>query len=190
MQCRSVLVIIFFAVQLFRNEITSKQGSLVTNFENYAFIDANNLHLGTRDAGWIPDYFKLLQYLKSRYNVTKAFYFIGKKVEEQQLYDTLISFGYKVIFRPPQIINGELKANCDTDLVLHCMIEYNNYNKAVIISGDGDFCSLVEYLKENEKLRMVLVPNKKKFSHLLAKASKGQMCSMDDLKETLAHSTF
>ncbi len=55
-------------------------------FNNYAFIDGNNLHLGTRDAGWIPDYSKLREYLRIRYNVGKAFYFIGEKDDEKDLY--------------------------------------------------------------------------------------------------------
>ena len=156
-------------------------------FENYAFIDANNLHLGTRDAGWIPDYFKLRKHLKDRYNCTKVFYFIGEKEGEEQLYDTLKSYGYTLILRPTYISKGVVKGNCDVDLTLHCMLEYDNFNKAVIITGDGDFYSLIKHLKINNKLRMLLVPNKEKFAEILPKAANGQFCSMDDLKWALAH---
>jgi uncharacterized LabA/DUF88 family protein len=163
----------------------------MNTYENYAFIDANNLILGTRDAGWIPDHFKLREYLRDRYNVVKAFYFIGKRDDKQDLYDSLKRSGYELIFKPTYIsTDGNIKGNCDAELVLHCMIEYNNFNKAVIITGDGDFYCLVKYLKENAKLRMLIAPNKTKFSELLPKASQGQFCTMDDLKYTLAHSIF
>jgi len=50
------------------------------------------------------------------------------------------------------------------------MIEYTNYDKAVIVSGDGDFYCLVEYLIKNNKLLKIIVPNKK-YSSLLRKFS-------------------
>lgn len=154
-------------------------------FNNFAFIDANNLHLGTRDAGWIPNYKKLREYLKFRYNVGKAFYFIGYKKDDENLYNSLKKDGYILIHKPTYIVNGVLKGNCDAELVLHCMIEYNNFNKAVIISGDGDFYCLVKYLCDNRKLRKVLVPNKEKFSELLPKAAQGNFNLLEDVKHEL-----
>ncbi|MBI4999221.1 hypothetical protein HZB97_00435 [Candidatus Gottesmanbacteria bacterium] len=44
------------------------------------------------------------------------------------------------------------------------MIEFPNYNKAIIISGDGDFHCLIEYLKKKKKLARVLIPNRQKYS--------------------------
>lgn len=68
--------------------------------------------------------------------------------------------------------NGKLKikGNVDAELVLHTMIEYNNYDKAIIVSGDGDFYCLAEHLAKNEKLLKIIVPNKK-YSSLLRKFS-------------------
>jgi len=48
------------------------------------------------------------------------------------------------------------------------MIEYENYDKAIIVSGDGDFHCLIEYLESNSKLAKIIVPNKK-YSSLLRK---------------------
>jgi uncharacterized LabA/DUF88 family protein len=62
-----------------------------------------------------------------------------------------------------------IKGNVDAELVLHAMIEWNNYDKALIVSGDGDFHCLVEHLLKNNKLLGVLVPNQNKFSSLLRK---------------------
>jgi len=61
---------------------------------------------------------------------------------------------------------SQVKGNIDADLVLYAMKELKNYDKAVIVSGDGDFFSLVEYLAQEKKLLKLLVPNRR-FSTLL-----------------------
>ena len=63
------------------------------------------------------------------------------------------------------------KGNCDADLVLRAMIEYPNYDKAVIVSGDGDYYSLVDYLKSKGKLEQLLIPNEFRYSALLKKVN-------------------
>lgn len=52
-----------------------------------------------------------------------------------------------------------VKGNVDADLVLWVMKEMPNYSKAVLVSGDGDFYSLVEYLDSQNKLLKLLAPN-------------------------------
>ena len=59
------------------------------------------------------------------------------------------------------------KGNCDAELVLQAMIEFKNYSKAIIVSGDGDFQCLAKYLYEQDKLGVLLVPNQKRYSALL-----------------------
>ena len=49
------------------------------------------------------------------------------------------------------------------------MIEFPNYDEAIIVSGDGDFYCLVEYLASKKKLGRVIVPNRLKYSALLRK---------------------
>lgn len=78
--------------------------------------------------------------------------------------------GYVLIFRPTlQDKKGIIKGNCDAELVLHCMIQYQNFDKAIIVSGDGDFYCLVRYLKKKGKLLRIGIPNKRKYSALLNK---------------------
>jgi uncharacterized LabA/DUF88 family protein len=74
------------------------------------------------------------------------------------------------VFKPTfDFKDGKVKGNVDAELVLHSMIEWNNYNKAVIVTGDGDFYCLIEYLKQKDKLKRILIPNKYKYSTLLKK---------------------
>ena len=135
---------------------------------NYAFIDSQNLNLSIRELGWVLDFKRFHTYLKEKYAVDKAFLFIGFVESNKGLYDFLSSTGYTCIFKPTlEYKNGTTKGNCDAELVLHTMIEYPNFNKAVIVTGDGDFYCLVKYLIEKDKLQSVLIPNKFKFSALL-----------------------
>ena len=66
------------------------------------------------------------------------------------------------------------------------MIDYPNYDKAVIVSSDGDFYSLARYLYDNDKLSAVLSPHRKTCSSLLRKSAKDKMAYMDTLQEKLA----
>ena len=140
---------------------------------NYAFIDSQNLYLGIKSQGWKLDYARFRVYLKEKYDVGKAFLFIGYVRGNEALYTEFQKAGFLVIFKPIlEIKKGNrlvIKGNVDAELVLHTMIEYKNFDAAVIISGDGDFHCLLEYLEEKNKLQKLLVPNKSGFSHLLRK---------------------
>ena len=106
--------------------------------------------------------------MEDKYNITKAFIFIGYVVTNESIYARLQNYGYILIFKPTLILpDGKPKGNIDAELVLHSMIEYPNYDKAVIISGDGDFYCLIEYLKSRDKLLKLVIPNRYSFSSLL-----------------------
>lgn len=143
---------------------------------NYAFIDSQNLNLGVKSSGWKIDYRKFRLYLKNKFNVTQAFMFIGLVSNNQKLYTALQQAGFVLVFKPTvrYFENGKetVKGNVDAELVLHASaIEYNNYNKAIIVSGDGDFACLTEFLAKNDKLLRIITPNKK-YSKLLKPYSK------------------
>ncbi|KKR79451.1 MAG: hypothetical protein UU24_C0008G0014 [Candidatus Nomurabacteria bacterium GW2011_GWA2_40_9] len=153
---------------------------------NYAFIDAQNVHLGIKSLGWDLDWKKFRIHLKEKYNITTAYLFIGFIQTNQNLYSSLQKAGYILIFKPI-IFDGEgkVKGNCDADLVLHSVLEKDNYDKAIIVTSDGDFYSLVRYLYENHKLLCVLSPYVKTCSKLLKKEAKEKIYSMDNLKKKL-----
>ncbi|PJA56090.1 hypothetical protein CO165_00135 [Candidatus Roizmanbacteria bacterium CG_4_9_14_3_um_filter_33_18] len=130
----------------------------------YAFIDSQNLNLGVQSQGWKLDWRKFRQYLRNKYSVIKAYLFIGHVAGNESLYAFLQECGYILIFKPTlehRIKDKiKIKGNVDAELVLHTMIQYKNYDMALIVSGDGDFYCLVEYLAKNKKLLKVLAPTK------------------------------
>jgi len=140
----------------------------MVNKPNYAFIDSQNLNLGVRELGWKIDFKRFRIYLREKYNVEQAYLFIGYMHQNDGMYEAFKNYGFICIFRPTLTNkDGTTKGNCDAELVLHAMIQYENYSKAVIVSGDGDFQCLAKYLYENDKLGILLVPNQKKYSALL-----------------------
>lgn len=139
-------------------------------FTNYAFIDSQNLHLGIKDQGWELDFARFRVYLKDKYDIKKALLFIGYVKGNEGLYKYLQESGYVCIFKPTlELPDSEVKGNVDAELVLHTMIHINDFARALIVTGDGDFHCLVEYLLEQEKLLALMVPNHKKYSALLKK---------------------
>lgn len=147
----------------------------------YAFIDSQNLNLGTRKdiyrknrcvyRGWKLDFSKFYKYLINKHKVTKAFLFIGLVPENENLYLNLRAYGYTLIFKntvPDQ--SGKIKGNVDAEIVLHAAaIEFKNFDKAIFVSGDGDFACLYEFLEKKDKLAKIIIPNRKNESSLLKK---------------------
>lgn len=142
--------------------------------QNYAFIDSQNVHLGVKKNGWLLDFSRFRILLKDKYSVEQAYIFIGFVPGNESLYADLQKAGYICIFKPTLTIreNGssKVKGNVDAELVLNAMIELPNYEQAVIVSGDGDFHCLVEYLSKQKKLLKIIVPNSH-YSSLLRKFS-------------------
>lgn len=165
---------------------------------NYAFIDGNNLRLTYQELKVDLPLDKLRLYLQKKHNVTRAYYFIGHIPALQDHYDKLSGFGYTMKHRKPSKQDGKwatcpkcgnsfevqkrkLKCDCDADIVLQVMDDIADYTKAIIISSDGDFDSLVVRLIELDKLDMVIAPCKKGCSDLLVKAARGRIAFLDEL---------
>lgn len=154
----------------------------------YAFIDSQNLNLGIKSLGWRLDFKRFRIYLKEKYNVSTAYLFIGFVLANQDLYSSLQKAGYILIFKPTlPDKDGHIKGNIDADLVLQAMIDYKHYGKAVIITSDGDFYSLIKYLYEHHKLQFVMSPYVKTCSVLLKRAAKEKIVFMNNLRKKLGY---
>ena len=139
---------------------------------NFAFIDSQNVNLNTRSQGWKLDWRRFRKYLADKYSAQKAFLFIGYVPGNETLYTFLQQAGFVCIFRPAfERPDGTIKGNVDAELVLHTMIELEHFDRAIIVSGDGDFYCLIDHLIKLNKLERVLIPNQKKYSGLLKRLS-------------------
>jgi len=158
------------------------------NKNNYAFIDGQNLYLAIKELGWKIDYKRFRVYLKEKYQVRKAYMFMGFLPENQELYSFLQSVGYVIVFKPI-VFNedGYIKGNCDAELVLQAMADIDKYDQAIIVSGDGDFYCLAKYLDNKNKLKKVLAPSNKNCSSLLTRIVRKKIALVSDLKYKIAY---
>lgn len=138
--------------------------------------------------GWALDYRKFRRYLTEKYHVSRAFYFIGKVEFYESLYNSLESKGYELVFKEVQRIpGGGFKGNCDAELVLETMKRLAEYDKAIIVSSDGDFSCLVEHLMEIGKLERVLAPCRYGCSKFLQRSAKERIDYIDNLRGKLEY---
>ena len=110
--------------------------------------------------------------------------------EHQDIYNALQEAGFILYFKPlVRKQDKTIKGNVDTDLVLQAMIEKDNYDKAVIVSGDGDYAGLIRHLADTGKLQQVVIPNSRKFSSLFKRQDEyGKYFSfLDQLKDKLSY---
>lgn len=167
--------------------------------KNYAFIDSQNLNLGVQRAGWKMDWKKFRAYLQDKYQVEKAYMFIGYLPENEDLYNQMKTAGYTVVLKPTLEMLAShdhdskeeklpTKGNVDAELVMYVMKDIDAYKQAIIVSGDGDFYSLIEYLVDRNKLLNVMVPNWK-YSSLLKKFDKN-IVRLDILKNDLSYRSY
>lgn len=178
---------------------------------NYAFIDSQNLNLGTQRMGWKLDWRKFRVFLAKEHSVTKAYMFIGYMSDNESLYEYMHELGFLVVLKQTVDVNAPhdnenkkdnlpkqkggsekdekdkplIKGNVDAELVLYAMKEMPNYDRAIIVSGDGDFFSLAEYLDEQHKLENILAPNWQ-YSSLL-KPFESKIIRLDQLRGQLAY---
>jgi len=179
----------------------------MTQKGNYAFIDSQNLNLGIQKMGWKLDWRKFREMLAQDYGVSKAFMFIGYMQENEFLYEQMHDLGYLIVLKPTveshtkegddkrtkeqKIQEPEkktVKGNIDADLVLYAMKEILNYDQAIIVSGDGDFYSLAEYLIAEKRLLHIMTPNWQ-YSSLL-KEFESHIVRLDQMRRNLAYRTF
>ena len=163
----------------------NKEADTLRKTDNYAFIDSQNLNLSVKQQGWTLDFRRFRKYLEDKYKITKAFLFIGYVPQNQSLFINLQKDGYILVFKPTLTLpDGRVKGNVDAELVLHAMIEYRNYDKALIVTGDGDFYCLVEYLLKNDKLSKLMIPDRRSYSSLFRKLM-SHVVFVSDLRKKL-----
>lgn len=86
---------------------------------------------------------------------------IGRHLQRVRFYLKLESFGYQLVLKPVKLYEQgdgttRRKANCDVDMAFCLMKEKDNFDRVVVLSGDGDFLPVLKYLKENKKEVIVL----------------------------------
>jgi uncharacterized LabA/DUF88 family protein len=133
------------------------------------YIDGNNLYRSAKELGFEINYKKFRGWIRQKYNPAVVYLFIGLVPERVKFYEYLQSCGYVLIFKQTVSVGEKIKGNCDAEIVLKSVSDFYNktFDSCILVTGDGDFGCLVEFLKENKSITGILAPDKKKCSFLL-----------------------
>lgn len=139
----------------------------------HAYIDSANLHRASNELGFDIDYKKFRGWLKQKYGVEKAYIFIGLIPKSAKRYEYLQRCGFILIFKETISVEKIIKGNCDAELVLHSVSDFykKEFDKCLLITGDGDFACLIDFFQKENVLLCVLAPNKNKCSFLIRNKS-------------------
>jgi len=163
---------------------------------NLAFIDGQNLYMGTDsdDPKWRVNLKKFRVYLKDKYNISKAFYFLGYVINDNNgLYEEIQDAGFILKFREHNsAMLSKKKGNVDTDIVFDVMkkiYKKEPFDKIVLVAGDGDYKMLVDFLIEESRFKKILFPNRKFASSLYKKLGSEYFdyLSNEDIKKKIKY---
>jgi uncharacterized LabA/DUF88 family protein len=157
---------------------------------NFAYIDGANLDNAMRELKWKLNYRRFRIWLSEKYNIQRAYLFIGLIPKYKNLYTFLQECGFTLIFK--EVIydgHGKAKGNCDADFVLHATKDAyeNKFDKALIVTSDGDYASLVKFLIEKHKLLAILSPNVHKKCSILLKRTNAKIIYINDKERILKY---
>tara|TARA_R110000824_G_scaffold401771_1_gene615944 strand:+ start:598494 stop:598994 length:501 start_codon:yes stop_codon:yes gene_type:complete len=155
---------------------------------NIAYIDAANLDRAVRDLRWKLDYKKFRVWLKDKYKIERAYIFIGMIPKYKDLYTYFQECGFTLIFKEVVYQGGGLpKGNCDTDLIMQAIDDaYEGaLQKALLVSSDGDYASLVKKLQDREQFLGILSPAPAKKCSILLKRTNARIAYINDQRNLL-----
>ncbi|MDP3729543.1 MAG: NYN domain-containing protein [bacterium] len=156
--------------------------------KNFAYIDGANLHKGIENLGWRLNYKRFRVWLEDKYGVSQAYIFIGLVPKYKDLYTALQEAGFTLVFKEITYDgDGRVKGNCDADLVLKTTRDaYESvFNKAVLVSSDGDYAGLVKFLQEKDKFLAIISPAMPEKCSVLLKRTNARIAYLNDQKSIL-----
>lgn len=166
-----------------------KMAQIANNLKQIiVFIDAANIIYGCGKAGWKMDFKKLITYLKTRFGAERILYYAGLDSENKKqlsFYEVLQGIGYELRLVPVKRFNdGSRKGDVDARLTFEAMKYFNNYDRAIFLTGDGDYYWLLEYLLEN-KNDIKLIAHAKNTAKDLKQLFGGRFTDISRLKNLL-----
>lgn len=157
--------------------------------KNIAYIDGQNLYMGTSKSSpvWTVNLARFRKYLSSKYGVEDAYYYLGYVQEGmniEKLYESIQKAGFILVFREHNsAMLGKKKGNVDADIIFSIMKRLylkEKFNKIVLVSGDGDYKMLVDFLIEQNKFEKILFPNRRYRSSLYKSIDIKHFAYLDD----------
>jgi len=139
------------------------------------FIDGTNLYFIQKNfLNARIDLIKFVNYFKQFYDIYNTFFYLAYKEEDekQEKFFKLLAFsGITVIKKPvKQLKDGSLKGDLDVEMAIDMLLTKDNYDTAILCSGDSDFERLVHVLRNFGK-EVICVSTKESTSIELVNAA-------------------
>lgn len=176
------------------NPVVCAYTILMSKEGNIAYIDGQNLYMGTTSSepAWHIDLARFRIYLREKYGVERAYYYLGYVRDGQtygELYEAIQSAGFILVFREHNsAMLGTKKGNVDSDIIFSIMkrlYEGDDFNKVVLVSGDGDYKMLVDFLISQGRFEKILFPNGRRRSSLYKSISRLYFADLYDARNKI-----
>src|SRR3990167_4020501 len=126
----------------------------------WVLIDVQNMYYSARNLyNSRVNFREILKLAVSQRNLIRAFAYVvrTKTGEEKPFFEALSKLGIETRIRDLQeFYGGQKKADWDVGIVIDAIRTSPGLDVIVLVSGDGDFIALVEYLKNQGKRVEVL----------------------------------
>ena len=156
------------------------------------FIDAANVFYSEKTMGWKIDFTKVYEYFNKHFALYNAFYYSAEpqenEEEKRQEYRDFCLQGFTMRLKQLKEIRdskGKIvlkKANLDIEMVVDMFATQQNYDIAVLFTGDSDFTRAVELLRMNGK--QIFVLSTKGHSGIELINASDKFMDLQDLKES------
>ena len=160
------------------------------------FIDGSNFHATAKLLNIDIDYLKLLHFFRSRSTLIRYYYYTALPDPSEQaplrkLIDFLDYNGYMIVSKLTREYTNQLtgekrtKGNMDMELAPDMLKLAPHIDHAVLFSGDGDFCRLLEDVQD-KGVRVTVVSSTKPICCQMPCARKAdQFLDLDDIVSSI-----
>jgi len=155
---------------------------------NIAYIDSANLDKSLKNhLGWKLDYKKFRIYLSDKYQIDRAYLFIGLIPKYKDMYTFFQGCGFTLIFKDVVYQDGKTKGNCDSDLLMQAAKDFyeGNLRRAVLVASDGDYAPLIKTLAEKASVETILSPAPAAQCSILLKRTGVPIAYLEDQRSIL-----
>ena len=160
----------------------------------YAFVDAANIiYRDAEPSPWKIDLKKLIKYLRERFIASRVLYFGGVDHQNRtqiDLYRKLESWGYELHLNSvKRFVNQQgkwyLKADVDSRMTFEMMRLLPEYDRAVVLTGDGDFFWVLQCMRYSKDV--FLLASHRKTASELKRLFQHKCISLEDAREWLEY---
>jgi uncharacterized LabA/DUF88 family protein len=106
-----------------------------------------------------------------------------------RFYIKIEKFGYELILKPVKTFYdtdglASRKANCDVDMAFYLMRDISHFDRALILSGDGDFLPVLKFLRNNGK-QVLILARSNRTAKVIKKFASDKFLDFEYLRERL-----